>query len=167
MNEKRGKGIYFGRFPTADVFFPSCVSQDPDICVRGRTSCSYLIPHPQISQIVFLFTDSQIQSKSLSSCIPRTCKERKWAIEGKKKYIYISIYTFARNWIGEKIMIPYTGEDEMAKNCPKLAQQGFSLEVLFPCESFLMESAKPCLPCLIPWLHKATLAASKTIKLWL
>lgn len=87
MYEKRGRGIYFGRFFAADVFFLSCVSQDPDICARGRTSCSYLIPHPQISQIVFLFTASQIQSKSLSSFIPRPFKERKWAIGQKKLYL--------------------------------------------------------------------------------
>lgn len=142
MYEKRGRGIYFGRFLAADVFFLSCVSQDPDICARGRTSCSYLIPHPQISQIVFLFTASQIQSKSFSSFIPRPFKERKWAI-GQKKII------FARNRIGGKFMIPYTGEDEMPRNSLKLTQQGFPLEVQFPCESFLMESAKPCLPCLM------------------
>lgn len=65
-------------------------------------------------------------------------------------------------------MIAYTGEDEMLRNCPRLTQQGFPLEVQFFWESFLMESAKPCLLCLmqLPWLHKATLAASKTIKLW-
>lgn len=74
---------------------------------------------------------------------------------------------FARNRIGGKFMIPYTAEDEMPRNCLKLTQQGFPLEVQFPCESFLMECAKPCLPCLmqLPWLHKATLSTSKTIKL--
>lgn len=28
-------------------------------------------------------------------------------------------------------MIPYTGEDEMPRNCPKLSQWGFPLEVQF------------------------------------
>lgn len=54
----------FWKVSYSRCFFLSCVSQDPDICGRGRTFCFYLIPHPQISQTVFLFADNQIQSKS-------------------------------------------------------------------------------------------------------
>lgn len=98
MYEKLGRGSYFGRFLTADVFFLSCVSQDPDICGREGTFGFYLISQPQISQIVFLFADNRIQSKSFSFFIPRTFKERNWGI-GQKM-------TFTRNGIGGEHMIP-------------------------------------------------------------
>lgn len=51
-------------------------------------------------------------------------KKKKY-LQGTKKNL------FARNRIGEKLMIPYTGEDEMPRNCPKLSQWGFPLEVQF------------------------------------
>lgn len=89
--EKRGKWIYFGRFPTADVFFLSCVSQDPDICQRknflflpyfsspNQPDCLSIYSQPDSEQIFIFLYSKDFQGEKMSNRTKKNiCKEQKW-----------------------------------------------------------------------------------------